>query len=367
MENNFKYIVYQTINIVNNKIYVGYHKTKDPNIFDGYIGNGVNINYPSTYMNPKWPFQKAVKKYGTSNFKRSVLYIFDTEEEALKKEAEIVNIDFVNRTDTYNIIKGGIISPNYYVRNKIYQFDRDGIFVKEWNDVYEISDFYETWKESVYSAINNKQRLYNFYWSYNKEININQYSSPTDSKKVYKYNKSGKCIQIYNSLYEAYKENGYKSASELTNRISEGALTKGYYYSFELVEQFIPMKCVDLKNKTFYLYNLNGEFIREINTLKNLRTHLEITSNSRIKTAIFSKKPLKDVLITLEKVDKLQPYVKPNNKKTVLLYTISGEFIKEFESITKLCKEYSLDGSTVRKILRGCGKQTKGYTVKYKN
>ena len=55
MENNFKYIIYQTINLVNNKIYIGVHKT-NPTIFDGYIGNGVNINHPSTYMNPKYPF-----------------------------------------------------------------------------------------------------------------------------------------------------------------------------------------------------------------------------------------------------------------------------------------------------------------------
>jgi hypothetical protein len=40
MKNNFKYIVYQTINLVNNKIYIGVHRT-NPDIFDGYIGNGV--------------------------------------------------------------------------------------------------------------------------------------------------------------------------------------------------------------------------------------------------------------------------------------------------------------------------------------
>lgn len=94
MENNFKYIVYQTINIVNNKIYIGVHKIKNEQ-FDGYIGNGVNINYPSTYMNPKYPFQFAVKKYGTSNFKRTTLYTFNTEDEAYTKERELVNLQFV--------------------------------------------------------------------------------------------------------------------------------------------------------------------------------------------------------------------------------------------------------------------------------
>ena len=36
----FYYIVYKTTCLVNNYIYVGVHKTKDPNIFDGYLGRG---------------------------------------------------------------------------------------------------------------------------------------------------------------------------------------------------------------------------------------------------------------------------------------------------------------------------------------
>ena len=72
-----KYIVYQTINLINNKIYIGVHKTKNPEIFDGYIGCGIIITNPSTYNNPTTPLQYAVKKYGTSNFRRSILFIFN--------------------------------------------------------------------------------------------------------------------------------------------------------------------------------------------------------------------------------------------------------------------------------------------------
>ena len=79
-----KYIVYQTTNKVNNKIYVGVHCTMNPDGFDGYIGCGVRITQPCTYMNPKTPFQFAVKKYGVKSFIRTTLAVFDTEEEAIE-------------------------------------------------------------------------------------------------------------------------------------------------------------------------------------------------------------------------------------------------------------------------------------------
>ena len=72
-----KYIVYQTVNKVNNKIYIGVHGTETDD-FDGYIGNGVSIYRPSTYMNPKTPFQFAVKKYGIKNFVRTTIKKFNT-------------------------------------------------------------------------------------------------------------------------------------------------------------------------------------------------------------------------------------------------------------------------------------------------
>ena len=62
-----KYIVYQTTCKVNNKIYIGVHGTEQDG-FDGYIGNGVSIYRPAAYLNPKTPFQCAVKKDGVKNF-----------------------------------------------------------------------------------------------------------------------------------------------------------------------------------------------------------------------------------------------------------------------------------------------------------
>jgi len=73
-------------------IYVGAHSTDL--LDDGYIGSGHRITM-------------AVNKYGIKNFKRDILHIFDTPEKMFNKEAEIVNEEFLKRSDVYNIVKGG--------------------------------------------------------------------------------------------------------------------------------------------------------------------------------------------------------------------------------------------------------------------
>lgn len=54
--NSFKWIVYLTTNLINQHIYIGVHKTINPDIFDGYIGNGIYITKPATYQHSKTKF-----------------------------------------------------------------------------------------------------------------------------------------------------------------------------------------------------------------------------------------------------------------------------------------------------------------------
>ena len=94
------HIIYKTTNIVNNKIYIGYHFQKiDPYEFDGYLGSGDKL-------------LQAIKKYGPDKFYRETLYVFDTEKVALEKESEIVNESFIKRSDVYNITAGGGLPPS---------------------------------------------------------------------------------------------------------------------------------------------------------------------------------------------------------------------------------------------------------------
>jgi group I intron endonuclease len=100
------WILYQTTNLVNHKIYVGVHKIADTWRSRSYLGSGDKIT-------------AAIRKYGRENFERITLAEFSCVEDVYTAEAEIVTEDFVKRLDTYNISRGGRGGANITAEMKI--------------------------------------------------------------------------------------------------------------------------------------------------------------------------------------------------------------------------------------------------------
>ena len=86
------FTVYKITNLVNGKYYIGKHQTKDLN--DGYFGSGKLI-------------KAAIKKYGIENFVKEILFIFESEDEMNKKEAELVTEELIASGSVYNLCPGG--------------------------------------------------------------------------------------------------------------------------------------------------------------------------------------------------------------------------------------------------------------------
>ena len=90
-DNKFHYL-YKITNLINNKIYIGVHSTN--NLNDGYFGSGTII-------------RQSVKKYGKASFEKLILNFFDNRTELLLAESMIVNKQFIEDQNTYNIRTGG--------------------------------------------------------------------------------------------------------------------------------------------------------------------------------------------------------------------------------------------------------------------
>ena len=86
------FTIYKISNKVNDKIYIGKHKTS--NLKDTYLGSGKLI-------------QKAIKKYGKENFEKEILFIFDNEFDMNNKEKELITEEFCLQENVYNISPGG--------------------------------------------------------------------------------------------------------------------------------------------------------------------------------------------------------------------------------------------------------------------
>ena len=86
------YLIYKTTCLINNKIYIGKHKTS--NIEDNYFGSGKRL-------------QRAIKKYGLENFEFKILIDLNNEIEMNELERLVVNSDFIQRNDVYNLCIGG--------------------------------------------------------------------------------------------------------------------------------------------------------------------------------------------------------------------------------------------------------------------
>lgn len=350
---NYKYIVYCTTCLVNGKIYIGVHKTKDPSIFDSYIGNGLKVGW--VIKNPKTAFQHAVKKYGYSNFKRSTLFIYDNAQDAYNKEAEIVTLQFVKSKDNYNTSLGGINSGCCY--DTLYQYDMSGKFIREWDSVAEAVQYYGCNNNRFNMAIKDKRSACNYYWSkiYYKNLDVSQYRKSKHSE-IYCYNLQGEFLAMYDSINQICTELNLTKAS-VNDACQHKKPLRGYYFISDDTD------IINLIKVRETVYNLTDTSVSKYKNNVLIYTYPSLkqaakennTSTTKIKNIIKSGSGEWDYGYSKTYSKKLSPVT-----LKIAQYDLEHNLVKVWKSLNSCQKEHP----KVRDVLCGGRNQTHGYTFK---
>lgn len=267
------YIVYKTTCLINNKIYVGVHKTDNPDIFDGYLGRGYWIGDKWRREHPNSPFQRAIAKYGELSFKRETIKVFpgteEGEDDAFNLEALIVDKDFIYREDTYNVALGGKGRPR--VPEPVYKFNMSGKLLESFDSTIEASKSCEISYSCLRNAINNKHSSGGFLWSKIDKIeNLDEY---TLSKNYFIYDSEGNFVTEFYTREECMEFLGVnRSNNNLSRAINLQNKIKGFFVSYEKYDklQIVVTKLSGTLNR----YSIDGKYIDSFKTAKEARETL---------------------------------------------------------------------------------------------
>lgn len=340
-----KYIIFLTTNLKSrvgalNKIYIGIHKTEDPEIFDGYLGDGVYRDQATSFMYPKTPFQYAVKKYGVDSFFRSILYVYDSEQEAYSKLKEIVDSNFLKQSFVYNYELQILEKP-------IYQFDQLGNKLKKWESFEDLINFTGYPKVSFDIAIKDKTAVLNSYWSTIDNIKASEYT-PKLNQKVYVYNLEGKCAKVYGSKLDCARDMDITNVDKVIQQ--EILIDNKYYLSTSLTDNFTPKPRRSYIRKEIHVYDITGKYYGSF-IGKSIMKVINLHSWTKISNAFkYNRGWYKDFYLSETPVDQVPQKI---TGYKIDVYTSTGDFIETFNSISKVKEKYGLTNHNIKDIQLG--------------
>lgn len=331
-----KFIVFETINLDNGKIYVGIHRVNDPEVFDGYLGDGVDIHLPESYNKSKTQLQSAVQRHGINAFKRITLKEFNNINDATDFYMLIVNEDFIKRTDNYN----SIASPSICRRQRVNAFTFSGGHVGKWDSIDEAADDLHVSKEHVIICINTRTNCKNVYLSFDESIDVDLYSNMPRGA-IAQYNRDGVLINTYRDIPSAAAQLDIPKDA-VARAVSMRATCSGYRFmriSEDIRKVLGKKSAIELTTTVpVYRYTLRGEFDAAFDSIKEAAKGTPNISTGKIIRAIKMNRACRGYKWSYDKMDKWIATNAPVARK-VEQYDLKGNLVKLYSSTKELTEE----------------------------
>lgn len=362
-DSSFKYIVYCTTCIVTKKIYIGVHKTQNPNVFDGYIGCGCYANSPCTYNKPKTKLQQAINEYGPKKFIRNTIAVFDTDEEAFQLEKAIVTKEFLKRNDVYNQVLGG--SGGFTASVPVFEYTEQGVFIKEYPSINGAACANNVDFRSIYRAIDEKIKCKGHFWTKVKfeQLDITKMYQYTGLPKqpIFQYSLDGTYDCCYDSLHDASRvlhihHTNISTAAKLGTRCCDK------YFTFTYAPNFSQARNTQVNSSSVHQYDLDGNYIASFNSMAEAKKATGIKSD--IYKAIKLGHTVGNFQWSFEKLNKIAPNELPKSGKAkqVGKYDKDWNLIKIYPTLAACKKE---NGSGMQHVISGRDEFAKGFRYKY--
>lgn len=221
--------IYQILNLVNNKIYIGQTKNTIERRFKAHLSearNGAN-----GYLNA------AIRKYGEDSF--IVVQIEEIPDEEMNERERfwISKYDTTNRENGYNIHPGGnsghITQPNHgrYHRT-IKKYDMNGNFIEEYSSIKECAEKNNTYTNAIIMCAQQKWKSWNNYqYRYDDDPPLKKVNK-RGAKPINQYDLKGNFIQTFPSASAAARAVGLKSSSHIGDCCNKknGVKSSGGFY-----------------------------------------------------------------------------------------------------------------------------------------
>jgi group I intron endonuclease len=201
--------VYVITNIVNGKIYIG----SSVNIKKRWREHKNDLKKNKHHSSS---LQKSYNKHGLENFIFEIIEFVDCKELFIVEQKYLDQYKPYERSNGYNISRTAkgptgvnrddLVSFNIQNKSKkVFQYDLNGKFIKEWFSITEASLFYNIHKSNISkNCLKKTNKFFGYIWSfeYKNYVSTNIIQNKK-KKKVLQYTINDVFLQEWNSLTEA--------------------------------------------------------------------------------------------------------------------------------------------------------------------
>lgn len=280
--------------------------------------NGRGYSYNSYFYN-------AINKYSWKNIKYEILFEGLTKEEAEQKEIELIAKYKSNQREFgYNIDNGGSCVGRMSEETKqkisethigllavpVCQYSRDGVFIKRHSSVNKAASEMNVSYTAISACCRGLLKIVcSYIWRYDDEQPTKEHIDWCNDKNNYgkrksvcQYDLNGKLLNTYSGIVEAEKVTGLNQISNCCNR--------------------------KLKTSGGYIWRHEDDILTE-----------------------------KDLMWCNSKNE--------SQKKKVKQYSLDGEFINEYDSLTEVKKTLGFDNAAISRCCKGKQKISYGFIWRY--